>query len=207
MRTELKGPIRILALGDSYTIGEGVDEDHRYPDQLRKALQNEGISVEILKIIAKTGWTTDELAEAIKLDKDTLVYDLVFLLVGVNNQYRGYRISDYKKEFEELINRSITFANDDLKKVFVLSIPDYSCTPFAFGSDVNKISGEIDLFNAVNKSLAFQYGINYMDITELSRLASEDPTLVANDGLHPSNQMYQMWVIKLVPEVKKSLNF
>ena len=185
--------IRFLALGDSYTIGESVAEDQRWPMQLISALAEKGYAKDPPRIIATTGWRTDDLKRAIveaNLSKD---YDLVSLLIGVNNLYQGKSADSYAPEFEELITMTIAFAGGDKSKVFVVSIPDYGYTPFGKAKQ-QEISKSIDEFNTVNKSISEKYGIKYFYITDISRKGLDDPALVAEDGLHPSGKMYSEWV-------------
>ena len=194
-----------LALGDSYTIGQGVCEAERYPVQMRDSLKKSGIKTDSLLIIARTGWTTDELSRGIDATETHPPYDLVTLLIGVNNQYRGRDIEIYRDEFVELLNRAIGFAGNDRGRVVVLSIPDWGVTPFAAGRDRAKIAQEIDAFNNVNRQESEQAGVAWLDITKISRLAADRPELLASDGLHPSGIMYRMWVDELYPIVWKIL--
>lgn len=196
---------KYLALGDSYTIGEAVAADERWPHILQGRLVGDGIKVELPIIIATTGWTTDELQAAIDKEKPSKNYDLVSLLIGVNNQYRGYPIEQYKKEFESLLQQAIAFAQDRADRTFVLSIPDYGVTPFAASKDPAKIARELDEYNAIAKSICDKYRVAFVDITPGSRRASEEPTLVAEDGLHPSGKMYKEWVDAAYPVVKSML--
>jgi lysophospholipase L1-like esterase len=185
--------IRYLALGDSYTIGESVPESERFPNQLGTLLIKEGHPVEVT-IIAKTGWTTSELWEGIQKTNIQPPYDLVSLLIGVNNQYRGYDSNEYREEFRFLLEKSIEYADGDVQRVFVFSIPDWSVTPFATGQNATRISDEIDLFNAINLEETKKVGAHYVDITPISREALNDKSLIAKDGLHPSGSMYAEWV-------------
>ncbi len=194
-----------LALGDSYTIGESVDLDKNFPNQLVTALKNDSTSIEQAKIIAKTGWTTDDLISAIKTSELKSKYDFVTLLIGVNNQYRGYDIEIYKLEFRQLLQTAIAKVGGNPQKVFVLSIPDYGVTPFAQNSDREKIGKEIDQYNQIALDISKELKANYLDITPISRLAKNDNLLIANDGLHPSAKMYQLWVAELVKQVKNVL--
>ncbi|HEX2833256.1 MAG TPA: SGNH/GDSL hydrolase family protein [Thermoanaerobaculia bacterium] len=184
-----------LALGDSYTIGESVPANERFPMQLAKTM-NLGEP----RIIAKTGWTTDELNAAIDAANVTGTYDLVTLLIGVNNQYRGRDAEQYRGEFRALLQRAIGFAGGDPKKVIVVSIPDWGVTPFAEGRDRAKIANEIDRYNAINQEEAQRAGATYVDITPISR--GNDPSLVANDGLHPSGKQYGAWVKRIAPAAR-----
>jgi lysophospholipase L1-like esterase len=182
-----------LALGDSYTIGEAVDENQRWPIQLKALLNLKRIVLNEIDIIAKTGWTTDELKAAIDEKNITRSYNYVSLLIGVNNQYRGYPLDNYEKEFKELLDMAVGFASNNVKNVIVLSIPDWGAMPFAEGKDRVDIAKKIDEFNVVNKRISLAAGVNYIDITPISRLAPADNELVASDGLHPSGKMYSMW--------------
>ena len=197
--------LRYLALGDSYTIGESVDPRLRYPVQIADSLTERGYSIESPQIIAVTGWTTADLKAGIKAASPQGHYDLVSLLIGVNNQYRGMDINIYRKEFGELIDQSIYFAGNDTGRVIVLSIPDWGVTPFASGRDREKIAGEIDQYNAINKEITLSRGIVWVDVTAVSRLAENDRTLIAGDGLHPSGTMYTEWVRLALPEILKML--
>lgn len=189
--------VSLLALGDSYTIGEAVPENERWPEQLQRKLLPKGIAIDKIDIIATTGWTTDELLKAIDERGLTGKYTYVSLLIGVNNQYRGYDINVYAAEFEKLLNIAIGYA-EDKADVFVLSIPDWGAMPFAEGKDRNQIAREIDAYNAINKRIAGQYGIQYVDVTPISRRAGEEPGLVATDNLHPSGIMYGLWADEIV---------
>lgn len=192
-----------LALGDSYTIGESVAESKRWPVQLAKGLNDRGIAMANPKIIATTGWRTDDLQKGIAEDKELLPsYDLVSLLIGVNNQYQAKPIAQYEKEFEELIKSAIQFANNDPKKVFVVSIPDYGKTPFGAAKE-KKIAKELDEYNRIAKHISLSYGIPFFNITPISRQAKERPELVAKDKLHPSGQMYTEWVDLFIDDVAK----
>jgi lysophospholipase L1-like esterase len=186
--------IRYLALGDSYTIGESVSIAGRWPEQLAGKLKVNNIAINTPEIIAKTGWTTSELNYGINAAKPQGPYDLVSLLIGVNNQYRGLSSASFKPEFEALLNRAIAFAGGDKSKVFVVSIPDYGVTPFGQKGDPEKIAKELDVYNQIQKDICEAQGILFIDITPISRNAKTDPELIANDGLHPSAKMYLQWV-------------
>jgi lysophospholipase L1-like esterase len=189
-----------LALGDSYTIGEGVDEKDRYPNQTLELLKARGLDFEKPTIIAKTGWTTDELAKGIEnAGIAGQTYDLVTLLIGVNNQYRGRPLENYESEFKKLLQDAILYANGHSDHVVVISIPDWGVTPFAVnrGSDQTKIAKEIDEFNAAKKSIANQLGVHYIDITEEYRKIGALPEMVVSDNLHPSALVYGKWAQKL----------
>lgn len=197
-----------LALGDSYTIGESVDEKYSWPIQLKFNLFNSdsNTSLDSVRIIAKTGWTTSDLLNYISNIKINNNYDLVSLLIGVNNQFRGYDKNIYEKEFEKLLIKSIGFANSNFSNVFVLSIPDYGVTPFGKLRDSEKIKSEINLYNEINYKISKKYGVLYFDITDISRLAEFDSTLLADDMLHPSKKMYNLWVEKIVDQVINQLS-
>jgi lysophospholipase L1-like esterase len=190
-------PVKFLALGDSYTIGESVAEDQRWPVQLMNAFAGSGYKCHEPAIIASTGWRTDDLKKAIEGSGISKDHNLVSLLIGVNNQYQGKSSGEYAGEFEELLNIAIQFASDDKSKVFIISIPDYGFTPFG-KSRQHEISSEIDAFNAINKSIAEKKGVKYINITDISRQGLKDPELVAGDGLHPSGKMYGLWVERML---------
>jgi len=197
--------MKLLCLGDSYTIGESVLLQENFPYQTVKLLRNDGKDFNAPEIIAKTGWTTDELQSAINAHKILPRYDFVTLLIGVNNQYRGRPVEDYKPEFESLLEQAIQFAGNDTSHVFVLSIPDWGATPFAEGRDRKQIAKEIDDYNAANKAIAEKYKVQYLDITPGTREATKDPALVAPDGLHPSAKDYSRWAVKLADKIKSVL--
>ncbi|WP_207513004.1 SGNH/GDSL hydrolase family protein [Longitalea luteola] len=194
-----------LALGDSYTIGEGVPVYENFPYQTVQLLRNAGYAVAAAEIVAKTGWTTDELQAGINNSRLLPVYDIVSLLIGVNNQYRGRRIDEYEQQFETLLQQALRLAGDQTERVFVLSIPDWGITPFASGRDGAAITREIDAFNAVNKQMAGKYAVNYIDITPGTRLAANDPSLLAADQLHPSGKEYTLWAGKLAGMILSDL--
>lgn len=198
--------LHYLALGDSYTIGEAVPDTESYPYQLQQGLDKQKYKFAVPTIIATTGWTTDNLISAIAQNTHVQgkTYDMVTLLIGVNDQYQGLSQDNYKIKFQQVLNTAIQFAGGNKTHVFVLSIPDYGVTPFAQGNDA-AIGPLIDQFNAINKSISLAAGVNYLDITGISRQAATDPTLIAPDGLHPSGKMYMLWVQQLVPMVTKSL--
>jgi len=197
--------LTFLALGDSYTIGESVPIYENFPYQTVQLLRKNGISVHAPEIVAKTGWTTDELMAGIDRTIFEKSYDIVTLLIGVNNQYRGKDPSTYEKEFEQLLNKAIAFAGGNKQHVFVLSIPDWGATPFAASRDRIKIGNEIDLFNSINKKSTDAAGIAYISITEGSREATSNASLVAKDGLHPSGLEYGRWAKKLADTILQSI--
>jgi lysophospholipase L1-like esterase len=189
--------IKFLALGDSYTIGEAVAEAERWPVQLIRQLRQKGYKADDPKIIATTGWRTDDLKKAILKENPEHDYTLVSLLIGVNNQYQGKSAESYGPEFQELLKMAIGFAGGDKSRVFVVSIPDYGFTPFGKEKQQN-ISADIDEFNMVNKKISQSLGVKYFNITDISRKGFEDPELVASDGLHPSGKMYTLWVDRIL---------
>jgi lysophospholipase L1-like esterase len=186
-------PIKFLALGDSYTIGESVPEIERWPEQLATELRKKGMAIEKPRIIATTGWRTDQLKKAIEEAKLKPVYGLVSLLIGVNNQYQGKSDESYAPEFEALLTMAIALAGGKKENVFVVSIPDYGFTPFGQPKQ-EQISKALDVFNAINKKLTEKAGVQYFNITDISRNGFTDPALVAVDNLHPSGKQYKLWV-------------
>ncbi len=193
-----------LALGDSYTIGEGVADCERWPNQLVVALRRRGVAIDDPRIIATTGWTTDELSAAIDGANPSNDHAMVSLLIGVNNQYRGRSLEDYADEFSALLKRSITFASGNREHVFVVSIPDWGVTAFArnSGRDIAAITTEIDAFNATARSISATHGVAFIDITDLTRAYPEE---VVDDGLHPHGAQYARWVERILPVAEKSL--
>lgn len=194
-----------LALGDSYTIGEQVPLLENFPFQTVKLLRQQNIEVSDPVIVAKTGWTTDELAQALREEGIKETFSFVTLLIGVNNQYRGRALENYQQEFTQLLNQSIAFANGHTHRVTVLSIPDWGVTPFAHDRDRNKVAQEIDAYNAANKALTQAYKCNYLDITESTRANGNHQEYLAEDGLHPSGKEYAVWAERLAPVVMHSL--
>jgi lysophospholipase L1-like esterase len=204
--------LTILSLGDSYTIGEGVKPEERWPIQLAHAMRSIGLELGEPQIIARTGWTTDELKKGIEESKVETRYDWVTLLVGVNNQYRGRSADEYRKELRGQLEYAIQKAGSNPKRVIVLSIPDWGVTPFAKekGKDPAKIAREIDIYNRVKKEEAERLGVHFVDITDISREAGLEDSklpaeqrLLADDGLHPSGIMYKRWVERVIPIIRK----
>jgi lysophospholipase L1-like esterase len=194
--------ITMLALGDSYTIGESVNENERWPVQLMEALKREGFTCAEPLIIATTGWRTDDLKHAILAKNPPRNFNIVSLLIGVNNQYQGRSAKSYAPEFEELLQMAIQFAGGDKTKVFVVSIPDYGFTPF--GKDKQaQITKGLDEYNEINKAIADKSGVKYFNITDISRQGFKDPALIASDGLHPSGKMYQAWTDLILSGIVK----
>ena len=188
-----------LALGDSYTIGQGVTATERFPAQTVALLQQKGIVVSALTYIATTGWTSSNLQTAINT-QNPAAHDVVSLLIGVNDQYQlGADTTGYRQRFTQLLEKSIVLARGRAQQVVVLSIPDYSVTPFASGSDTARIRKELDLYNSINRSVTLAYGVAYLDITASTKEARTNPALLAPDGLHPSAQEYQKWAQRLAP--------
>jgi lysophospholipase L1-like esterase len=194
-----------LALGDSYTVGEAVDLQKNFPYRVVQSLRNKNYKFYAPEILAKTGWTTDELQHAINQYLFLPKYDFVTLLIGVNNQYRSRDVIEYKQQFEELLKKAIELANGKKEHVIVVSIPDYSVTPFANSMDAEKIAKEIDVFNSINKAVSIQYKVHYIDIINGSRSSKDDPELVAPDGLHPSEKEYAKWSEKIVEVIISQL--
>lgn len=198
-------PYRYLALGDSYTIGESVTEAERWPVQLVAALREQGFNIGEPEIIAKTGWTTGDLAKGIAQAQPQGPYDLVSLLIGVNNQYRGLSQEAYRDEFVKLLDTAVTFADNNPNRVFVVSIPDWGVTPFGQRRDFREVSTAIDDFNTINQTETATLGITYIDITQISKQAPDDHRLIAEDGLHPSGEMYRQWIELILPEAERLL--
>lgn len=194
-----------LALGDSYTIGESIPLHQSFPYQLIYLLRSKEYNFSAPEIIAKTGWTTDELQEAMKSTIFLSKYDFVTLLIGVNNQYRSRDAMEYKEHFEELMKKAIDLVNGKKEHVIVVSIPDYSVTPFAKNSDIEKISKEIDVLNGINKALSIQYKVQYVDISSTSKESKDDVSLIASDGLHPSEKEYSKWAEKMADLIASKL--
>lgn len=192
---------KYLALGDSYTIGEGVLEKERWPVILTEKLNQEEILFDTPRIIATTGWTTGDLINAIE-NEDLKTYDLVSLLIGVNNQFQGLDFDIYKREFRELLEKAIKLTANNPDKVFVVSIPDYGVTPFGKARDPQKISAEIKAYNDFKKKVTAEYGVTYINITPVSRKAEKDESLLAADEVHPSGKMYHEWVDLIFPEIR-----
>jgi acyl-CoA thioesterase-1 len=207
--TPISSSVNYLALGDSYTIGQSVCETCRFPEQLKanlKAVYSE--SSFSLKIIATTGWTTSNLISAINTQNPDSNYDLVTLLIGVNNQYQHIDFTVYQKEFPELVKKSIMLAKGDKKNVIVISIPDYAYTPFAANyTDTRRasVSSEINQYNSFAENYCMINGVVFISITDITRQGLNNPNLVASDGLHPSESAYKMFVERILPKVKMAL--
>lgn len=198
-------PLRYLALGDSYTIGESVQPTQNFPHQTVALLRKQKIKIDEPTIIATTGWTTDELQDALSKVRLATPFDFVTLLIGVNNQYRGRSLENYAAEFTQLLQQAIDYAGGRKERVIVLSIPDWGITPFAEGRDRQKIAAEIDAFNAVNEHIAKQYEVHYLNITSFTREGATNLSLIAEDGLHPSAADYKRWAAKLAHKMSDIL--
>jgi|AntRauTorckE6833_2_1112554.scaffolds.fasta_scaffold27725_2 lysophospholipase L1-like esterase len=198
--------IRYLALGDSYTIGTGIEEEINYPNQLSDSLSAKGFGFDTTQIIAVNGWTTTDLKEGIEAASPDSAFDMVSLLIGVNNQYQGLELDLYRTEFRELLEQAIAFAGSDTSAVWILSIPNYGITPFAESRNLIIIGQEIEVYNSIAKEIASEYDIPFIDITPISELAADENSLLASDELHPSAMMYAMWVEVMMPTVTQILN-
>jgi lysophospholipase L1-like esterase len=198
-QSQERRPVRYLALGDSYTIGASVAPAERWPVQLAAQLRANGLPVAEPLIIARTGWTTDELMAGIERQQPQGPFDLVSLLIGVNDQYRGRSGEAYRQQLRQLLHTAIAYAGGHAAHVIVLSIPDWSVTSFAAGHQRAAIAAAIDHFNAINRQEATQAGAHYVDVTPVSRQALQDASLLATDGLHPSGKMYTQWVELVLP--------
>lgn len=189
--------VRMLALGDSYTIGESVKPDQRWPHQFVSALRSKGLEAMNPDYIAVTGWTTADLLNGINRDLDrNKTYNLVSVLIGVNNQYQGIDINIYEPELRQIIDHALDLVEQDTNRVFLLSIPDYAFTPFGKGDP--GISRELDAYNKINKRVAREKGLAWVDITPISRKGLDKPALVAKDGLHPSGKQYGEWITEIL---------
>ena len=200
--------IAYLALGDSYTIGEGVAEADRWPAQLARTLRAEGIALDDPRVIATTGWTTDELAAALDAAEPMGEYGFVSLAVGVNNQYRGRSAESYRVEFMALLERAIGYAGGRTDRVLVLSIPDWGVTRFgmASGRDRVEIAQELDAYNAAAAEVCARRGVAFVDIAPISRARGAEDAMLAEDGLHPSAAMYTEWTALALPAVRGLLH-
>jgi lysophospholipase L1-like esterase len=193
-----------LALGDSYTIGQSVQANERFPYLTAKALRSQGLNVQDPQYIATTGWTTVDLQTAINQENPGPHYDIVTLLIGVNDQYQHRDTADYRIRFTQLLNKAISLADNRRNRVFVLSIPDYSATPFVGAGSKAMVSTEIGWFNAINKEITLQYHIAYIDITPLTLEVATDASLQASDNLHYSGKEHQKWADLLAPVIRNS---
>ncbi|QBG90994.1 SGNH/GDSL hydrolase family protein [Xanthomonas oryzae] len=200
-------PLGYLALGDSYTIGEGVAPAQRWPMQLADGLRTYGWNVTPPQIIATTGWSTDELQAGIDAAAPQGPFELVSLLIGVNNQYRGRSLDEYRRQFDALLLRAIAFADGHAARVFVLSIPDWGLTPFARaqGGDAALIGAQIDAFNAIAADRCSAHAVRFVDITATSRDGGDAVDMLVDDGLHPSGAMYARWTALALPAARDAL--
>ena len=199
------GNYTFLALGDSYTIGQSVEAAERFPAQTVSLLRQQNISVSDPVYIARTGWTTANLQAAIATQAPPSTFDLVTLLIGVNDQYQGQDTTGYAVRFTQLLQNAVQLAKGNRNHVFVLSIPDYSATPFVTPSEKQRVQKEIDWFNDINKRITEMNGVSYTNITPSTREAANNPSLVAGDGLHPSGLEYKKWANLLLPKIKTAL--
>lgn len=200
---EIPESFRYLALGDSYTIGEGVEENETFPAQLGDTLMQRHNTVVSTDIIAKTGWSTGQLIAAIAQENPEPPFDVATLLIGVNNQFRKLDTAEYRTEFRQLLQTAISMTGGKAERVVVLSIPDYGVTPFAANMNSDLIAREINAFNTINLEETRKTAAGYVEVTAISRQAENDLTLLAADGLHPSAKMYKLWVDVLFPVVEK----
>lgn len=194
-----------LALGDSYTIGQSVSMQDRFPAKVVSILRSGGLALLDPVYVAQTGWTTSNLQTEINLINPPATFDVVTLLIGVNDQYQRMDTAGYATRFTALLEKAIQLASGRTSRVFVLSIPDYSVTPFVHPTDKPRVRAEIDAFNAINKRITLAYRVDYTDITPSTREAATNPALIAGDGLHPSGLEYAKWALLLAPKIKAAL--
>lgn len=204
---EARSPLTYLALGDSYTIGEGVAPRERWPMQLVVALRRGGIAVDDPRVIATTGWTTDELSAAMDAAEPLGTWAFVSLLIGVNNQYRGRDAGEYEQQFDALLRRAVSLAGGRAGRVLVLSIPDWGVTPFAHadGADPSRVEHELDDYNARARLRCEAAGVAFVDITPVSRARGAETAMLVADGLHPSGAMYALWMAQALPVARRLL--
>jgi lysophospholipase L1-like esterase len=197
--------VRFLALGDSYTIGEGVEPAERWPSHLVAMLRQRGNAIDDPLIVARTAWTTDELMDAIEEANPVGPFDIVSLMIGVNDQYRSRPIDQFEASFVPLLDQAIAFTRGGAGQLIVLSIPDWGATPFAEGRDRALIGREIEAYNTSARAIVEKYGARWHDVTAISRRVADDPSLVVDDKLHPSGEMYRQWALSLVEPVEGML--
>lgn len=200
--------MKYLALGDSYTVGEGVGPGERWPALLARALRDGGVAIDAPRVIATTGWTTDELSAAIDAAEPLGEWDFVTLLIGVNNQYRGRGVDAYRGEFEALLHRALGFAGGRCERVMVLSIPDWGATRFGAesGRDLAQVSRELDAYNDAARDISARHGVAFVDIAPVSRARGAEPAMQAGDGLHPSAAMHALWLQEALPVAQRLLS-
>lgn len=198
---------RFLALGDSYTIGEGVAADDNWPRQLAAALRAHGLSIADPEIVARTGWTTDELSAALDGHRFDPPYALVTLSIGVNNQYRGRSVAEYAEQFSALLHRAIALAGGDARRVVVVSIPDWGVTRFGVesGRDRAAVAAQLDDFNAANARICAALHVARADVAPASRQAGAQAASLVADGLHPSAAAYRQWLQVIEPLARRAL--
>lgn len=193
--------ISFLALGDSYTIGTRIDPEHNWPQQLQDTLTARNFIVDTTVVVAMNGWTTTDLLSEIEQRELSQPYNLVSILIGVNNQYQNKDLDIYRNEFREVIEEAIYFARGDTSRLFIVSIPNYGVTPFGQHRNPVIIKQELDIYNDIAKSIGAEYHIPFVNITPISEMAENDTTLLATDNLHPSAKMYSMWIQEMLPTV------
>lgn len=203
--SDYTGPVSYLALGDSYTIGTGIEQRNNYPSQLADSLTTLGFKVDTTHIIATNGWTTTDLKNGIAENEPPSDFNLVSLLIGVNNQYQWLDVELYKTEFRELLEQAIEFAGGESENVFVISIPNYGVTPFARTKEPETIRRKISEYNEIAEEISDEYNIPFINITPISEMAEDDLSLLASDELHPSAKMYSMWIEEMLPTVTQIL--
>jgi len=191
-----ESPYSFIALGDSYTIGEGVNEDERWPNQFVDVAYENGVDFDQPMIIAETGWKTYDLLNAINQTNFTKKYDYISLLIGVNNQFNSRPIDEFEEDLNKLMDEMKRIKKND-GSIIIISIPDWGYTPFGESSDMSDISEQINLFNSSLRKFATTNGLKYVDVTEISRRGINEPDLITNDNLHPSGIMYLEWAKKI----------
>lgn len=201
----ITAPVSLLALGDSYTIGTGINPDDSWPYQLGDSLSSRNFTVDSTVIIATNGWTTTDLLSGIDNNDASSAFNLVSILIGVNNQYQNLDLDLYRNEFRKIIEEAINFARGDTAKIFIVSIPNYGVTPFGQHRNPVIVKQEIEYYNGIAKEIGSDYDIPFINITPISELAANDSTLLAQDNLHPSAKMYAMWINEMLPTVTQIL--
>jgi len=199
--TSFQDSVHYLALGDSYTIGASVEREVNFPNQTFQLLKSAGFKTGSLQIIAKNGWTAEDLISAVATTNKRSNYQVVTLLIGVNNQYQGRPSKEFEPSFLSLLKSAIALTGNRPKRVFVISIPDWGITPFASGRDRKEVANEIDAYNLVCEKNAKAQGANFINITDAYRLDGAKPDYLSSDGLHPSKLEYTKWAIKLTQQI------